>query len=179
MIDYKLSDNDYKDIIKYGIKRLRVILFEILFIFIIGFMLDILFQTLIFTSILFLIRRFAGGYHANTEVSCYFISFIILTTSLLIIKYSNIDLIFAFIIHSLCLVLIFILSPIDNINKPLSRDEYEKYRKITRLLSIGMFIISLLFYCFKISFLYTPAMLSYVIISVLLISGFIKNKKRF
>lgn len=178
MNDYRLNSNDYQEIIQYGTKRLRIIIVELLVVFLLGGIFNILLQSIVYMSILFLLRRYAGGFHTDTEITCYIFSFFIVLLSLLIIRCNCIDLVSSLVIHSICFVIIIVLSPIDNKNKPLSKDEYNEYRNITRLLSAVIFSVSLLLYFLNKSFLLAPILIAYVNIALLLILGFIKNTRQ-
>jgi accessory gene regulator B len=70
-------------------------------------------------SILFFcpIRLFSGGYHAKTYWGCFFISFIIFASIILFGKYIILNSISKILLLGISLILIWIFSPVDNVNK--------------------------------------------------------------
>ena len=80
------------------------------------------------------IRSYAGGYHAKTPVRCYCISVILITATLLAMKYVTLTpaTCWGGILGSS--VLIFILAPIEDKNKPFTPGGEKKVFKRSRIL---------------------------------------------
>lgn len=62
----QFSEEETNQIIVYGIERGKVILITTLIALMLGYVLGIFFQGIIFGVCLSALRRYAGGYHADT-----------------------------------------------------------------------------------------------------------------
>lgn len=131
----------------------------------IGFGLELIFTYLFGTSILVIIsilchqpiawlffilgfaplRTTAGGFHANSQLSCFIISaclFIIsLVSSILISWIRGIHIIIALI----ALILVYSLSPVEAKNKKLNSDQISKNRRKSLIISIVNAILAFVF----------------------------------
>lgn len=110
----------------------------------IGIAFGMLLQCLCFISVFFVLRKFTGGLHAEKYLYCLISSIAILIVALLTIRILERN---SFQIVFLCLtvisvILIFILSPIENKNKPLSLNEKKVYKIISINFSLSLLIIT-------------------------------------
>lgn len=80
------------------------------------------------------LRIYAGGYHARTQLRCYISSVVLIVAVLLAIEFipwTNFIVITISIVSGL---IIFILSPVEDMNKPLDAAEVKVYGKKTRII---------------------------------------------
>lgn len=97
-----------------------------------GFMMGILVESVVFYVVFMLLRTYAGGVHAKTEIACSVLTTLALIASLIGIKQlealgsSSISLLMLGV-GSLCVLL---FSPLDTEEKPLDEQEKRKYRAI-------------------------------------------------
>lgn len=136
-----LTEEEQEQIINYGIKRGKVILVSTMVAIILSWILGITLQGIIFWLCLSVLRRYAGGYHADTEKRCYIISFIMVLTSLFCIKYIPFDKNWEFIIQTINFFVIFLMAPVGNKNHILDVDEKRRYSKITKSIEISLCVI--------------------------------------
>lgn len=145
-----LIKNEDKEIYKYAVNIILSSLIHIATVMIIGLCFNLFIESLVFYFSFIAIRKFAGGYHAKTPVRCYLFSFASNIIILCLVKWlssNNTLFIFIFIIFELlCVVLILLISPLDTENNPLTGQEKKMYRMLTSIITIFIFIISLL--CF-------------------------------
>lgn len=177
LISSSLSKEE-RELYEYGL----FILMSKLIFFVLACFFGLLFGCLIESAIFYLlfmtIRQFAGGYHASTELKCE-----IMSTALFFICSAIINLLeiygfenaiaIATIVAALC---IFLISPVDTPEKPLSDNEYNYYRKISWI--ILLIIISIVFvsYLLRLRMFFVPTCLSLILESFLLIVGKIKKQ---
>ena len=118
-------------------------------IFVIGLFFNMIYESLILYFSFITIRKFAGGYHAKTPVICYLVSITIIITSLLLLKsltkHNLTDqLYYLFISFALlALIILVVISPLDNKNKTLNSKEKKVYKLISIIISTILFLISL------------------------------------
>jgi accessory gene regulator B len=104
----------------------------------IGLALSFLAESMVFLATYMLIRTYAGGYHAKTQLGCYIFSTVAVTVILLGIKHIIFSCFIYLIAALISATVIYVLSPIENINKPLSQKEKILYGKKSKTL-VGIF----------------------------------------
>ncbi len=134
-------------------------------------------ETIIFYISFQFIRRYAGGYHAETELRCEIFSTLSIISCVLLIKISKeynfylILLCFALI----CSIIILIFAPLDTPEKPLSQKEFKYFRKISLIILISILIAIALSYYFKIKYIFLPCCISLILEGILISAGKIKK----
>lgn len=171
----KFSDLEKKEIIKYGLKRVKIILVSIIVALALGIFFDVLWQSIVFILIFSSLRRYAGGYHASSEKKCYLISFCAVTLSFWCIKYIEVSTAYCFFLQIASLVTILALSPVENQNRKLEKEEYIKYGNKTRIRAVILFILSCFFYWRNQLNIISVIMVVYMLVAISLIAGIIKN----
>ncbi len=67
MIQEHLSEKEQREIIKYGIERGKIIFASTAVVFVLGIFFNIAYQSMLFLFAFCSLRRYAGGYHANSQ----------------------------------------------------------------------------------------------------------------
>lgn len=173
------------DTIEYEERELYIYGFFILFsqlLFLtvtltVGIILNIIIESIIFFVAFSLIRKYAGGYHAKTEARCEVTSTLLIISSLCTIKilssHPNISLLT--IITALSAIFIFVFSPLDTPEKPLSKMEVKHFGRIARIILLIVSIMIILSYILCANFVFLPLCLSLVLENLLLSAGKLKN----
>lgn len=139
-----------------------------------GFIVNNLFEIFCYISLFILLRRYTGGFHANTHIQCILGTFLfsVLLNILLYIQIHNIIIIISTWISAIIIVL---LCPIKNSRIQSTNSEIH-YIKVTSL-----FLISIIFfiYLFLYKHLSLSITLSFVLYSVshLMIMEAVKNNE--
>lgn len=168
------------DTCRYGVEIFISSALEIVSILIIAIFAKNFFESFLFFLMFTPLRVFAGGYHANTKVRCYFVSLGVYGIFGLIIKmlpqkiYWLIN--FASAVFSMIIVLIF--SPIIHKNKSVCKIERENYRKISIVVSsIETAVILLLTVAHPSSKYILSMSLGMCAVAFTMIAGMFKAKK--
>ena len=138
---------------------------------VIGFFFNMIYECLILYFSFIAIRKFAGGYHAKTPIICYMVSITIIITSLLLLKsltkHNLIDQLYYLFVSSalIALIIIVVISPLDNKNKTLNSKEKKVYKLISIIISTILFFISLSI--FNLNETYSIAILFGIILNAL------------
>ncbi len=142
-----------------------------------GIILKIIPQSVIFYLVFLLIRKYAGGYHASTEARCEIFSTLSIVGSITVAKLSEIyDFkIVLLVISAVSAVCIFIFSPLDTPEKPLSQKEFNYFRKISWMILLAIIISITVSYILKLNFITVPCCMSLILESILLSAGKIKK----
>ncbi|HIZ76103.1 MAG TPA: accessory gene regulator B family protein [Firmicutes bacterium] len=164
-----------KDLYIYGLHQGIVMFFNIITTLLVGCILGMVWQSIVFLLAYIPIRSYAGGYHAKTPVRCYCISVILITATLLAMKYVTLTpaTCWGGILGSSALI--FILAPIEDKNKPFTPAEKKVFQKRSRILLGVEFSVGAIAYILGYSSVCFCVLMSLVTLSVMLILGKIKN----
>lgn len=169
-----IVDCEEKSIYEFGLRQGFVIIINFVTMFTIGLVFGELLNVLVFAISYLVLRPYAGGYHAETEVGCYVLSNLLILAVILISRNAVFD--FSSLIIMLCVacgVLLF-LSPVEDHRKPLDDVEIEVFRRTLRLrLSIEILIGLIGIYYFKNLFIFM--VLAVVAVAFMSFFGWIKN----
>ncbi len=172
-------NKDDAELYDYGFFILLSQLLYFIIALVTGIILKIIPQSVIFYLAFLLIRKYAGGYHASTETRCEIFSTLSIVGSITVVKLSEIyDFKTALlVISAVSAVCIFIFSPLDTPEKPLSQKEFNYFRKISWLILLAIIISITVSYILKLNFITAPCCMSLILESILLSAGKIKKLK--
>jgi len=152
-------DDDTEEVVIYGAINLIQISISFLLTAVIGFILGVLYESLVFTIIVSILKKYSGGAHASSPGRCLFIgSTISVSFSLLITKILYRQSIWDItVIGVLCISIsiytIIIKAPVDSENKPITSNKMRQRLKrnsiVTILIYSGLMVIVL--FIFKMS----------------------------
>lgn len=128
----KNADID-KSIITYGLNTAINQSISICSFVVLGFLMGLWLEVVVFLASLSFLRPFAGGYHCDTALKCYILSLGAAFSSLILVKFTTEELIPRISLTLLMIAVPFIckFAPIGTKNKPLDETECKYYRKIT------------------------------------------------
>lgn len=170
-----LTEEEKQEIIKYGQERIKVMGLFWLYIVFIAFVLDVLLEGILFWTSFCVMRRYAGGFHADSQRKCCAISAGAIICVFLLLKYARLDTLILGLLQGIGYIAILIMAPVDNKNRRLSEVEKKEFRKKAYAAVTLVLIISGLFYREKYLCLVLPVSIAYVILALLLIVGTCKN----
>jgi len=134
-----------RELYQYGVNQGFNLILNIATTLIIGLLLNMIWQSVLFMFAYIPIRIFAGGFHAKTPLGCYVLSVVLNTAILLIMKYVIFPTIVLFIMTLVSSVVISLLSPVEDVNKPLDKLETRVYKKkVIIILGIELVITAVL-----------------------------------
>lgn len=163
------------EIYAFGLKQGIIMIINYVLTILIGLIMRMPIETLIFMAVYIPIRSYAGGVHAKTQRRCFVYSNLIVVAILLAIRY---------FVHSsiiLCGILLFaaivvtLLAPVEDKNKPLDEDEVRIYGRKARLMLCGYLLLALVCIFLKWWMPAVSIVLTLGLMAVVLILGKIKN----
>lgn len=173
-------NNSDKDIYSYGLFMfLSFVIFGV-FSLISGIFFNCVVESFLFYTFFQLLRKYCGGYHADTCVKCEVMTTIIILICIAFIKtveYFKIENIL-FLFSIVFFIIVYILSPVDTKENPLSKEEKEKYKRLARIISLIILLIIIITFITKFNLFLVSCCVSIILEGVLLIAGKIKNSKR-
>lgn len=99
----------------------------------IGIIMKMIPQVIVFTFMYKFIRKYTGGYHCNSSLMCLMSSSTMCICVLLAIKYLPYNLGIYIVATVLSIGVLFVISPIEAINKPLEEIEVKVFGKRARI----------------------------------------------
>lgn len=175
LVSNNLIDSEDNELYIYGLQQGALIILNILTILFVGRMFGMLWQSVVFMVTYIPLRTYAGGYHARTQWGCYISSVALIIAVLLGIRFipwTNFIIIKISIISGL---IIYILSPVEDINKPLDSAEVKVYGKKARMILGFEFGVLILLIILRVKNMATCLSVSLLSLSMMLICGKIKK----
>ncbi|NEX01973.1 Accessory gene regulator B [Pseudobutyrivibrio sp. NOR37] len=164
-----ISEEDY-DIYLYGFTCFLEISISFITCFIIGIFLGMFFECILFFCIFMPLRSLAGGLHLNKFIHCYLMSCLILTGSLLLVKYFSVPDYISLIGCILLPIILFIIGPINHPNRPVTEEENSIFKNKTNIYLVLCILLSIILYLTKTS---RYLFLEFITFAVLIISSLI------
>lgn len=157
LLSRSIISHDEKDLYEYG---LFMIISYIVFFVVslsIGFALNVLLESVFFFVSFCMIRNYAGGFHANKETQCMFLTTLSILVGILIIRLliDHNAVVVSCIIISLSAICFFLLKPLSSSQKQISAEEMSCYhRKVSRLtlMCVFFFLLCLILNKYSIAF---------------------------
>lgn len=140
-------DEDSEKIIVYGAINILQTTFSILWIVIVGFILRVLYEALIFSTAASILRKYSGGVHASSPNRCIIIGTALSSAAGLIVdKFShNISLInttaMSIFFITASFIIVILKAPVDNIRKPITDLNMKKRFKKNSIITLIVFSI--------------------------------------
>ena len=114
---------------RYGINQLFTILLNIAVTLSIGLLMDMVLESVLFMAAYIPLRSYAGGYHAKTPQRCCVFSGVLMAVALLAMKYVFLTFYVVAGVWIVSGIIIAVVAPVEDKNKPLDEIEVKVYRK--------------------------------------------------
>lgn len=137
LIDRKIINDNEKEVYIYGLKKLKLFVFNVVLTAVIGAALGMLGESILFLALFIPVRQYAGGYHAPGPRSCLAASVLLTIIILLAMKYIYAGMLAIVITVVISAAVIFLRAPVESRNKPLT----DKERKVFRYRARGVVFI--------------------------------------
>jgi len=168
-------DPEDRELYIYGLREGLFIVLNILITLIIGLLMGMIWQSIVFMTVYSPLRMYAGGVHAKTHIRCFFYSILLTVITLLTIKFVPDNTIIILTSALISGVIIFFLSPVEDKNKPLDRLERANYKKRSRIILGIIMIIMGLLVALSINTIALCISVSLAALSIMLVLGVLKN----
>ena len=159
----------------YGINQILMYSINISSALIIGLIFGKFFEAAVFIVAYCSLRSFAGGYHAKTPLRCYVFSVIMLIIVLVGIKYLYLTEWMYYVVLLAAALVVIVLSPVEDKNKPLDEIEYRVYKKRTMNIAAAEVMVCLALKFVGYDNLFVAVVYSFVVLSFMLVAGKVKN----
>ena len=178
LVENKVINEADSEVYSFGLKNGFIILLNLVITLLIGFILRMPLESLLFLLVFIPLRSCAGGIHASNNVRCMILSVIavvlLLITANLIVAIMSAPIIIA--AASFCAFVIYGLSPVQDANKPLDDDEIKLYKKRTFKVLCVEFGLLLILLFFRLNLAATVLTLTLLFVCFSVCAGALKNK---
>ena len=178
LIEKNISKIEDREIIIYGLSTGMELVLNTATTIVLGLVFGMVLESIIFSLSFSAIRIYAGGYHCQKAINCYFFSSGIVILVLAIVKFtpSKYILKISIFILLISVPVILKLAPVETPTKPLDEVEKKYFRKKTVLhLSVESIVITILYISNLSSFAYLIC-LGIMASAVLVLLGYKKIK---
>lgn len=165
-----IEEKDY-DIYNYGFVCFFEVMLSTVTSIIIALFLGMLRPCLFFFLIFIPMRSYGGGLHLNSYFACYIASCLILTISLLAIKYVTLPLFVSFLIYIASAAFIFLIGPVDHPNRSVNAYENDIFKKKTNITLFFSTVISVILLFYRNNTYLMLEAIIFVFLAVTLIAG--------
>ena len=164
LLTAKIISNDYLEVYIYGMEILLSFLISTTIILTIVLISGRVLNTIIFLAIFMILRRFTGGFHADTYLICKIFTVGTYLTVLLLSEFIQLETFFYLILTIPGIPVVYLCSPIENPNKPLTDDEKKKHKFTSVVL---YFVIMLIGICIQVISRTLSSVICYTLTSVI------------
>lgn len=177
LIDSGNITSSERELYEYGIFILMSNTLYIVVTAILGLVFGLFYQSLLFFIVFMVIRQYAGGYHASTELRCEIFTTLCILASIIIMRLISGNLSFVVVLGltAFLSILIFVFAPIDTDEKTLDEVELKIFCKRTKLILIIIVAVIIVSFYFEIKVICIPCCMSLILEGVLLIAGKVKK----
>lgn len=160
----------------YGINQILTSAFNVSSALIIGLIFGMFLEVAVFMAAYIPLRIFAGGYHAKTPLRCYILSVIMLIIVSIGMKYLPLTEWVYYAILLAASLVVLVLSPVEDRNKPLDEIEHKVYKKRAIFIAAAEILIGFVLKLAGLSNLFVAVVYSFAALSVMLIAAKVKNR---
>jgi len=178
LIKMQIINKEDRDLYCYGFKQGFLLFLNVISVIIIGMFFNMIWQSVIFMIAYSCLRIYAGGYHANTEFSCYIFSLIMIIVVLWLINLIPWNSFICLSITVISNLIILLLAPVEDANKPLDHKEIEIFKKRTYIILVILSLFVLFFWFVGVKQVSICIMMGICVVSIMLILGKIKNETK-
>lgn len=172
-----ISQND-QELYLYALKVLIKGIVNLATIIVIGYSMSLLKESLVLFASFYILRKFTGGYHAQSFLTCYISSITIFSLSLLFLKNaSSINNWIWYVLVFISDIIIIVFAPIKHPNKQISNKEAALFKTVSIILIVLLSTTSYIIINNSNSLIGFSIAIGIFIVSLLVLLGQIANKK--
>lgn len=172
----KGESSDENELYIFGVNQFLNMLLNILTALFIGILFRETLQIVLFMLAYIPLRSYAGGWHSRTPLRCYIFSVIMLIVVAIGMKYLSIAEWIYYVILAVAALIVLLLSPVGDKNKPLDYFEHKVYKRRTAIIMAIEIVMCVVFRLADLNCLFISVVYSFAVLSVMLVAGTVKNR---
>lgn len=131
-----LLDKEKAEEYIYGLELSISVLVNLVSVLLIGLVMGMLPEAVLFLFLYVTVRRFAGGFHFESQVVCFLSMCIMSLSAFLVIRYGGNNIWLWSAVMAASVLILLLLSPVPSITKPIDTKEKLVYGRISRAIGI-------------------------------------------
>ncbi len=140
-----LIDEKNIEIYRYGFQCFLEISLNIISCIIISCLFHMIPECIFFFFLFIPLRSYGGGFHMNSYLACFIGSCLILSFTLLAVKYFDLPFYTSFLLYTISTVLLIIIGPVDHPNREVDTEENHIFKKKALLTVFFSFLTASIF----------------------------------
>lgn len=144
-----IIDKKSYEIYQYGFQCFLEVSASTLCSIIIALLLHMLPECLFFFLLFVPMRSFSGGLHLKTYLACFIGSCLILTSTLLAVKYFTLPLTISFVLYAFAVIFILFIGPVNHPNREVSSQDNIVFTRRTYFTLFISFVVGIIFLATK------------------------------
>ncbi len=169
-----ISEED-KEIVQFGLESLLGNLLGIVLIVVIGNGFGHILEAIFLWIFWFILRKNAGGFHAETKIGCLLISIVILIVAFILFAISEHTMTFYLLYGMSTGCVIWLMAPVDNSTKQLDMIEHKVYQRRCRIILTLEEVLLLVALRCSIDEIMKSIAMALFVVSISLVLGKLKN----
>lgn len=173
--DNQIIKSEDRELYVYGFNQGITILLNLITTLCIGLLFGCVVELLVFMAAYIPLRSFAGGYHAKTPLRCYLSSIVMLIIVSVAIQYVTLEIWIHYVIVAVSAIVIAVLAPVEDRNKPLDEIEMKVYKQRTIFIVIIEIAVFVILDFLKLELVYDSISYGLIFTGIVLLLGKHKN----
>lgn len=170
----KVIGEEVREVYVYGFNLVLEVGLNLIICLVFSSVIRMLPEAVMFLAVFQLLRSYSGGVHLNSYLACSVLSNIVVFTILLAAKFITIPLAINMAVFLISAFVIFMIGPVEDINRPLTPEEKKNFRKKSGYALIFISLIYMLLYQFRCERLLVVLMYTLILMIAVQISGKIR-----
>ena len=170
----KVIGEEVREVYVYGFNLVLEVGLNLIICLVFSSVIRMLPEAVMFLAVFQLLRSYSGGVHLNSYLACSVLSNIVVFTILLAAKFITIPLAINMAVFLISAFVIFMIGPVEDINRPLTPEEKKNFRKKSGYALIFISLIYMLLYQFRCERLLAVLMYTLILMIAVQISGKIR-----
>lgn len=171
LVQSEIISAEEKELYEYGLHQGFILLANIFTTILLGWILNMTIESIIFLVAYIPLRSYAGGYHAKTPFRCYILSIVMISATLLVVRKPIWNLFSVISVSATTSTIIFLLAPVEDKNKPLQENERREFKKRINILLGVLLGLIILFWFVEQQQISIGIMLTLVMVAIMLLLG--------
>lgn len=173
----QIKENDF-DLYVYGFREGMILLVNLFIWLIIGWLFGQFWENVIFVFMYWFLRRYAGGYHADSRGKCFCYSVLLVLANMWAIYAINIPWRAGMVMLSAALLVIWICSPVESVKNNMEEGQRKKFRIMSRIIGIAAWGLAFCLYGFSCEKFAQSMILGICSVSFLQIAALVKRRRQ-
>lgn len=147
----QIREEDF-DLYVYGFREGIILSINLSIWLIVGGLFGQFWENAVFLFIYWFLRRYAGGYHANSREKCFIYSMLLILVNMTMLRIVSISRDIGVLMLSIALFITWVCSPVESLKNHMEEEQKKKFRMMSRgigLAAAGLVVILYQVFCNK------------------------------